>query len=232
MESYIEIVLIHNLLIHSIALTIANIFSRKVMSNVQFVSIVLLITFLPSFLFLENDSWIWINEIFVFLVLFHNRTHTYLIFTGNRILFQLLFYFNFEGTIKHLLFFPFEYKTLFIFDFIILFLYMSLLIKTKYILSEKDFLCTFYLNKKKYKGYIDSGNFATFKGKPIIFIKENIYNQIQSIPIIIDIQTVQQDNQIEAKYTNIQMNHKNIEVYCSKVNNCSYDAILNMKGII
>ena len=232
MESYVEIVFIHNLLIHSIALTIANIFSKKGMSSIHFMKIILLITFLPSFLFLENNSWIWINEILVFIFLFNNRTHSYLIFIGTRIIFHFFFYFFFEGTIKHLIFFPFTYSSLFLFDTILLFFYISLLLKAKYILSERDFLCTFHLNHKKYKGYIDSGNFASYKGIPIIFIKEKLYEQIQSSPIIIDVLTVQNENQVQAKKTEIQINNKTIEVYCAEVKDCTYDAILNMKGIL
>ena len=232
MESYVEIVFVHNLLIHSIALTLANIFSRKVMSKHSFIIRVLFITFLPSFLFLKQDSWIWIHEIFLFLVLFHNRTHTYILFVGNRLLFHFIYYLFFEGTIQHLQFFPFEYQSLFITDFIVLFLYMSLLIKAKYTLSENDFMCPFYFNHKKYKGYIDSGNFATYHGIPIIFMKEEIYEQIQSEPIIIDIQTIQSDHETEAKQTCIQINHKEIDVFCAKAIECPYDAILNMKGII
>lgn len=232
MNSYVEIVFIHNLLIHSIALTLANIFSRKVMSKKYFIFTALSITFLPSFLFLENDSWIWIHEIFIFLFLFKNRTHTYLIFVGNRILFHITYYLFFEGTIKHLQFFPFEYVPLFFFDLVLFILYMSLLVKAKYTLSEKDFICSFYLNNKRYQGYIDSGNLATYKGLPIIFMKENIYQQIESIPILMEIQTIQDENHIQAKKTVIKINNKMIEVYCAKVNACPYDAILNMKGIL
>ena len=232
MNSYVEIAFIHNLLIHSIALTLANIFSRKVMSMTTFIFIVFTITFLPSFLFLNIDSWIWIHEICIFIFLFKDRTHTYLIFVGNRILFHILYYLLIEGSIQHLQFFPFEYPLLFIFDFILLFLYLSLLVKAKYRLSEKDFLCSFYLNHKKYKGYIDSGNLATYEGLPIIFIQENIYHQIESKPILLDIQTIQDENTIQAKHTFIKINNKTIEVYCAQVKNCTYDAILNMKGIL
>lgn len=232
MNSYVEIVFLHNLLIHSISLTFANIFSRKIMSNLHFLQIIFFVTLLPSILFLENDSWIWIHEIILFLFLFHNREHTYLIFVGNRILFQLFFYLLFEGTIQHNQFFPFEYTRLFICDFILLFLYISLLLKAKYALSEKDFICTFIFNHKKYKGYIDSGNFATHKGLPIIFMKETLYNQISTSPILLEIQTIQNENIIEVKNTIIKINHKSIEVLCASMKDCTYDAILNMKGIL
>lgn len=232
MNSYVEIAFIHNLLIHSISLTLANIFSRKVMSITTFICIVFTITFLPSFLFLKTDSWIWIHEICVFIFLFKDRTHTYLIFVGNRILFHIFYYLFIQGSIQHLQFFPFEYPLLFVFDFILLFLYLSLLVKAKYILSEKDFICSFYLNHKKYKGYIDSGNLATHKGLPIIFIQENIYHQIKSKPILLDIQTIQDENYIQAKHTFIKINNKKVEVYCAQAKNCTYDAILNMKGIL
>lgn len=231
MESYIEVVFIHNCLIHSISLTIANIFSRKVMSNLRFIQIVLCITLLPSILFLENNSWILMNEMICFL-LFHNQIHTYFIFIGNRMLFQLIYFLLFEGTIQHLIFFPFTYSLLFICDFILFILYISLLIKAKYIVSEKDFICNFYILNKKYKGYIDSGNFATYQNIPIIFVKENIYEQIQCNPIFIHIQTIQDENQLEVKKTQIKMNHKTIEVLCGKGNISTYDAILNMKGIL
>lgn len=232
MNSYVEIAFIHNLLIHSIALTLANIFSRKVMPKQTFIFTVLLTTLLPSFLFLENDSWIWIHEIFIFVFLFKDRTHTYLIFVGNRILFHITYYLLIEGSIQHLQFFPFEYGLLFIFDFILFVFYLSLLVKAKYTLSEKDFMCLFYLNNKKYKGYIDSGNLATYKGLPIIFIQEKIYQQINSRSILLNIQTIQDENYIQAKQTIIKINNKTIKVYCAQVKNCTYDAILNMKGIL
>ncbi len=233
MESYVEIVFIHNLLIHAVSLTLSNIFSRKTMSKNHFLYILLLSTFLPSFLFLENDSWIWILEIFIFIFCFYNRTHSYLIFVGNRLLFLLIYYFFFEGTIKHHLFFPFSYSALFVFDFIVFFLYISLLMKGKFYLSENDFTCIFYLNNKKYKGFIDSGNFATYQSLPIIFIQDNIFNEIQSKCISVEIETMNHDSEIQAKETMITINKKIIRVLCTPLmRKCNYDAILNMKGIL
>lgn len=233
MESYVEVTFIHNLLIHSFSLTLSNVFSRKVMSKQHFLTILFMTTTLPCFLFVESKTWIWINEIFLFLFLFKNRNHTYLIFVGFRFLFHLFYYFFFEGTIYQLQFFVFNSKQVLFFDSLLLILYISVCCKLKYVFSEKDFVVKFKLKDKKYNGYLDSGNLATYQNIPIIFINEKIYESINDKMIYFNIQTISQCNKIEGKYTQIEMNHKKINVICAPMNHeYQYDAILNMKGIL
>ena len=130
MESYIECTLLHNLFIHSFALTLSNIYSKKYMSLKRFIIIILCTTLLPSFLFIPYSSTIiWINEIFIYF-LFKYRTSTYIYYIGFRLLFILFFYFLFKGTIYHHQFYIFDNYSLY-FDLILIIPYLSILLKTK-----------------------------------------------------------------------------------------------------
>lgn len=233
MESYVEVSFIHNLLIHALSLTLSNVLSRKVMSNQRFIGIVLMVSLLPSFLFIEFELWIWIHEMILFLLFFNKRNHTYFIFIGLRFSIHLFYYFMFEGTIYHLQFFVFEIGPVFLFDLFVLVMYLSILMKAKYHISENDFIYSFTLNDKTYKGYVDTGNLATFNNIPIIFIKQSIYEQLCCEFVFVPIQTIREIDDVEGKITHIIMNHKTIKVIICPMNvPYPYDALLNMKGIL
>ena len=233
MDSYVELTFIHNLLVHSISLTCACIYSRKIISHYKFICIILLTTLLPSFLFIENSTtFIWINEILLFLFQFKFLSSTYLCYVGCRFIFHIIFYLLFDGTIYHLQFFIFDEKVL-IFDIFVFIFYLSILLKIKYSMSEKEFIYPFILNHQNYLGYMDSGNFATYEHIPIIFIKEFIYHSLIHPAQEIFIETIQNTSCIEIKKIEIIINHKKQVVYCSPYDNDNtYDALLNMKGIL
>lgn len=232
MESYIELTLLHNLFIHCFSLSLSNIYSKKYMSKKLYWIIIISTTLLPSILFIPYSSTIiWVNEILIF-VLFKYRITTYIYYVGFRLLFIIFFYSLFNGTIYHNQFFLFNLNALY-FDFILLIPYISLLTKVKFNIIENDFIYPFKLNNKKYIGYMDSGNQATFDHIPIIFIKENIFNQLNCKKIWIDIETIHGINQIETMKQEIVINSHKITVYCSKISNdFEYDALLNMKGLL
>ena len=117
MESYVEITFMHNLLISAFSLTSSLVLSRKPMNRSHFWKILLMVTILPSFLFCENSmTWIWLNEIIMFLFLFKERNHTYLLFVTFRLLFHLIYYMLFEGVIYHLQFFVSDIFMVFLAD--------------------------------------------------------------------------------------------------------------------
>ena len=232
MESYLELTFIHNLFIHSFSLTLSNIYSKKRISKKRFIVIILCTTLLQSFLFIPFSSTIiWINEIVIFF-LFKYLLSTYFYYVGFRLIFVILYYLLFDGTIYHNQYFIFDNSTLY-FDCLLFVLYLSVLYKLKYIILEKEFIYPFVLNHNKYVGFMDSGNQATYNYIPIIFIKENIYNKLNSSIEMIDIETVSGMNTIEVIKSVIEINSNKIEVYCSKLDNdFKYDALLNMKGIL
>ena len=232
MESYIELTFLHNIFIHSFSLSLSNIYSKRYMSKKLFVLIILVTTLLPSILYIPYSSTIiWINEILIFL-LFKNRISTYIYYVGFRLLFIILFYFIFNGTIYHNQYFLFDISALY-FDLILLILYISILCKIKYKIIENDFIYPFKLNNKKYIGYMDTGNQATYEHIPVIFLKESIFNQLDNNKILIDIETINGTNKVETIKQDITINSHKITVYCSKISNdFEYDALLNLKGLL
>ncbi|MGN1344756.1 MAG: hypothetical protein ACI4U3_09255 [Traorella sp.] len=233
MESYIEITFLHNLLIHALSLTLSIIYSRKCMSKHRFFLIIGLLTSIQSFFFFDKMIYIiWLNEMIIFLFLFNYYISTYLLFIGWRFVFHGFYYLFFSGTIYHHQFFIFDEKVL-LFDLIVLILYISLLLKAKYHLSEYDFIYQFVLNHKKYQGYVDSGNLATYQNIPIIFIKDHIYQDLTNKKETLLIETIQNQNIIECKKAEIKIHHQKKIVYCSPISNdYDYDALLNMKGLL
>ena len=232
MESYLELTFIHNLLIHSFSLTLSNIYSKKRIPKKHFIIILLCTTLLPSFLFIPYSSTIiWINEIILFL-LFKYLISTYFYYIGFRVIFIIFFYLLFNGTVYHNQFFLFDHTVLY-FDCILFILYLSVLCKFKYLILEKEFVYPFVLNNKRYIGFMDSGNQATYHQVPIIFIKENIYNKLNESVENIEIETVNGINTIEVIKQRIDINSNKMNVYCAKLtNDFEYDALLNMKGIL
>ena len=234
MESYVEFTLMHNILISAFSLTCALIFSRKPMNKAQFWAILLMVTILPSFLFCEHStSWIWVNEIVMFLFLFKNRNHTYLLFVAFRFLFHLTYYLFFEGTIFHLQFFVSEEGSIFVADLMIFLIYLIILSKGKYHLSQKDFLYEFEMDHQSYLGYVDSGNLATYESIPIIFVKRSIFESICAPSLSLVIEHISGKEEIQGIKSEMILNHKKIEVICCPLDNdYPYDALLNMKGIL
>ena len=234
MESYVEFTFMHNLLISAFSLTCSLVLSRKPMHRIHFWKIILMVTVLPSFLFCEKSmTWIWLNEILMFLMLFQKRNHTYLLFITFRFLFHFIYYMLFEGVIYHLQFFVSDEPMIFVADIVLLFLYLILLLKGRYILSEKDFLYHFEMNHKRYTGYVDSGNLATYESFPIIFVKRSIYETIQAPSSFIQIEQITGVEKIQGIKGEIIMNHKRIKVVCCPLEeDYPYDALLNLKGIL
>ncbi|WP_294562791.1 hypothetical protein [uncultured Traorella sp.] len=234
MESYVEITFMHNLLISAFSLTSSLVLSRKPMNRSHFWKILLMVTILPSFLFCENSmTWIWLNEIIMFLFLFKERNHTYLLFVTFRLLFHLIYYMLFEGVIYHLQFFVSDIFMVFLADMVVGFFYLILLSKGRYHLSERDFLYCFEMNHKKYRGYVDSGNLATYRSLPIIFVKRSIYETIKAPATLILIEQVVGIEEVEGIKSEIIMNRKKIQVICCPLEgDYPYDALLNMKGIL
>ena len=80
---------------------------------------------------------------------------------------------------------------------------------------------------------MDTGNQATYKQIPIIFIKENIFKQLNNPIEFVEIETVNGINIIETIKQEIIINSQKKSVYCAKISNeYEFDALLNLKGLL
>lgn len=234
MESYVELTFMHNYLILCISLTLSCICTKRRFKTITFLQIPLLLTFFASFIFFEYSEYLMIAiEIFCFIQYFKYKIHTYVLFISFRLIFHFLYIILFFGSIKHHQFFIFDEISVMLSDLFLLFMYGVLLCKAKYKIQENDFVIPFILNQKKYIGYIDSGNLATYHQIPIIFVKDKIYQLLHGENILIEIENVNQSKWINGKQENIMIDHKSSRVICCLLeNDFKYDALLNMKGIL
>lgn len=234
MESYVEITLLHNLLILAFSLKLALIMTHKCFSNRKTVLICLSISTLSSFLFIEHSSWvIWVMEFLIFILAFYYYLSTYLVFIASRFLFHVLYMNLFFGTIYNHQYFVFEIKSVFLADMILLLIYKMMTHKAKYALCEHDFVVFFRLFHHTYKGYLDSGNLACYQTIPIIFVKDNLYEKFKTEPIYLDIDSVAQCEMLKGFPGEIIINRKKIKVICCRLSaQFPYDALLNMKGLL
>lgn len=233
MESYVEITFLHNILVLAVCLTLASLMTYQGMNKKRFFKILLMLTFFQSFVFLPVQSWVWINEIIVFLFFFKYRTHQYLLFIGFRFLFHLLYILCFDGTIYHCQFFVFDVQGVMSADLILAGFYFIVLFRGKTILAEKQFIREFEINHKKYRGYLDSGNLVTYETRPVIFLKREIYEQLNGNKVILPICHVSGESRVEGKKENMKIENKAVAVICCQIEDeYPYDALLNMKGMV
>lgn len=112
---------------------------------------------------------------------------------------------------------------LFILSLIYFFIYYY---KTKI----QDYKVTIIIKGQKYIGLIDTGNHASYKGYPIIFVNKSICTQHEIIDYI-EIRTLSGYKSIAIiKMNNIKINNRLIEsIYAGIMENNEYDFILNNK---
>lgn len=234
MESFVEVVFLHNYLFHALALSLSCIFSKRAFSRQQFHLVVFILTSFATFLFIDfSEQMMWFVEMMLFVLFFKNKRSTYCLFMSFRFLLNLICFLLLQGSILNHQFFSFEIFPLFLMDVVVLFFYFVLYKKWKYVYQEKDFVREFILEKKKYVGYLDSGNLASIDAIPLIFIREEIYENLSGKKRNIEIVTIHEESWIEGIEKEIKLDGKKCFVLCCPMHHeYPYDALLNMKGIL
>lgn len=234
MESYVELSFMHNYLINCFALTLSLILSKRRMSWKRKHGVLLILTASASFLFVEHSLfYVTLIELCIAFIYFSHRMKTYLLYISVRLLFHGAYLFFFFGTFCHYQFFIFDELPVIISDCFLLIIYFSIILKYKITLSQDDFIIDFILENKHYKGYLDSGNLCTYYLLPVIFIKEDIYEQLDGERVTLFIQQVASVCEVGGIEKMITIDSKTSKVICCPLqHDYPYDALLNMKGLL
>lgn len=233
MESYIEVTFFHNALVNIFCLFLAHAWSFHHLSKQQIYSCLGLV--MLSSCFFQPYAWmvILIGEILQLCFLYRHEESVYVGMIGLRFILNLYFFNTVEGTIYNGQFFVGSHQFLGIEWSVLIILCISIIIKGKNEVLEHFFIRTCYVEQIKCKGYLDSGNLLFIENKPVIFLNQQLFEQL-IVPkkTLCDFQTVSEKQFQWGKECLFSFNRKTWQsVICLPMPQMEYDCLINMKGL-
>ncbi|MFQ6861980.1 MAG: sigma-E processing peptidase SpoIIGA [Beduini sp.] len=233
MEVYIESIILQQILLHGICFLSALIFVNKLLIKKEIIVYLILISLISFNLYIKLPSLMMYFIIFLIHLLFYKK-ESFLFYCSYMISYHffvfVLLKINTYSTFQHGIFIIYRFENLlinivFLFIIIVCYLAHAFFLKRNLALKQLYYPVQFTYRGKDYqlKGYLDTGNKATYQGIPIIFIKEGLLKEDSYETI--EIQTVNGYSDIKIVYLrNIQIGKERyVESYLGIVNEMSID---------
>lgn len=223
MEVYIESILLLQLLVHGLCFLVALIFSNKLVDKKGILLYLILISFISLNVLFKLPSTLVYGYLFM-IHLFYFKKDGFIFYLSYMLFYQFFIfillqinpYSIYQDSLiiiykwQHILLNTLLFSTLFI-----AYLIHAFVLKKQLVMTQLVYPVQFVYRGKAYnlKGYLDTGNKATYKGIPIIFIKEGIIDQQEDE--IIEVNTLNDVTQVAVFYMrNIEIGNERInEVY-------------------
>lgn len=208
MEVYIESVLLQQILLHGICFLSALIFVNKLLIKKEIIIYLILISLISFNLYIKLPSlFIYVILFFIHLLFYKKES---ILFYGSYMLSYHFFIFillkiNKYSTFQYGLFMIYHFNHVWINMLCVSLIVLSYFIhafflKRNLALKQLNYPVKFTYRGQSYqlKGYLDTGNKATYQGIPIIFMKTGIIQEV--VCNTIQIQTVSGENQLPIFY--------------------------------
>lgn len=235
LESYVEAAFILQFGILLISLQLTQAATLALLSMRQKLIYAFVVAFSGSFYFNEwQPVLILLIELCFLYSFFYYKLSTYFLALMVRFLIIFTFYKLFMGTIANYQYFPPIYLNILPFIFIISIVFVSLLRKGNYRITQRNFLYELKINNDTVLGYLDSGNSFTIQGMPVIFVNLKVYEAIGKADIVHSIMhTIGNDHITGGKITQIQINGgekmKVVAVLCEEKFPMGANCLLNLR---
>lgn len=188
-----------------------------------------------SFFFYEwQPTVILFIELCFLYCFFYYQLSTYFLALIIRFLAIFSFYKLFSGTIANYQYFPSIHLNIFPFIVIFSIIFVSLLRKGNYRITQRNFLYELKINNEHALGYLDSGNSFMIQGMPVIFVNLKVYEAIGDADIIHSMMhTIGNDHITGGKITQIQIKGgekmKVVAVLCEEKFPMGANCLLNLR---
>ena len=233
MEVYIESIILQQILLHGICFLSALIFVNRLLIKKEIIVYLILISLISFNLYIKLPRLLKYVLIFLLHLLFY-KSESFLFYCSYMISYHffvfVLLKINTYSTFQHGIFIIYRFENLlinivFLSIIIVCYLAHAFFLKRNLALKQLYYPVQFTYRGKDYqlKGYLDTGNKATYQGIPIIFIKEGLLKEDSYETI--EIQTVSGYSDIKIVYLrNIQIGKERyVESYLGIVSEMSID---------
>lgn len=233
MESYLEITLLHNILVNVFCLLLAHSCSFYEVTSKQIIAVLGLVIFSTFCFHPYAYALIIISELIILLILYRHREFLVFLSIGFRFILNLYFFYTVEGSIYNAQFFIAGEHYLWIEWSVLFFLILSLWIKGRIEGIEYFFMRTCYIEQIKCRGYLDSGNFLFVEDFPVIFLNQSLFDLLPNEEnVSCCFQTVSEQKQQWGKKCRFSFDCKKWQtVICLPMEKSNYDCLIHMKGL-